>query len=415
MTATKRRWSFRARLTALIAAVFVTGGVVLLGVQYVLVHQLFHTAIGDITGCIEGEGVTVTAGDVRAGSASCEDPIDLGPAGGIGSSAGSTAVVTRDDGYAVFVQQSNALSQEVLSGLLFWSVATLLIFTGVAIVVASWLSRRPFARIGQITDTTKRITRDDLHQRLGLPGPADEIKELGDTIDTMLDRLEASFSQQARFITNASHELRTPLTTTRAALEIPLTQGKVPKDLEPAIQRALDANQRSEQLIAALLQLARTTTTRPAGGQARTELVPIVEQSLIRHQDDINAAHLTVTNKLDDAAVRSADPTLLALAIDNLIDNAIRHNTDHGALHVATGTTGEHTWIEVTNSGPEFSSEEAARLVEPFNRGQRTRTAAGGRSLGLGLTLVQNIAESAGATLALSPGPAGGLIARIAF
>src|SRR5690625_7255417 len=83
------------------------------------------------------------------------------------------------------------LSQEVLSGLLLWSIVTLLGFTLVAVVAASWLSRRSFARIGQITTTTKRITRDDLHQRLDLPGPADEIKELGDTIDTMLDGLQA--------------------------------------------------------------------------------------------------------------------------------------------------------------------------------------------------------------------------------
>src|SRR5699024_6346004 len=119
------------------------------------------------------------------------------------------------------------LSQEVLSGLLLWSVVILLAFTAVAVVLAVWLSRRSFVRIGQITATTQRITRDDLHQRLALSGPADEIKELADTIDTMLDRLEASFIQQERFITNASHELRTPLTTTRTALEIPLTQGQV--------------------------------------------------------------------------------------------------------------------------------------------------------------------------------------------
>ncbi len=406
MTATthKRRWGIRTRLTALIAVVFVTGGIALLSVQYLLVQGLFDTAIDGVVGCISQDesGLTVIAGD-DVDTAQCRSIIEATDAAENSAHPGDASVI---------IEQTTQLSQEVLSGLLLWSVVTLLVFTIVAVVAASWLSRRSFARIGQITDTTKRITRNDLHQRLDLPGPADEIKELGDTIDTMLDGLEASFTQQERFITNASHELRTPLTTTRTALEIPLEQGRVPEHLEPAIRRALDANQRSEQLISALLQLARTSAIKPAHAAEPVQLSEVIERSLAEHEVDIDAEDLSVTTELT-AASASADPMLLALAIDNLIDNAIRHNHHGGTVRITTGTTLKRPWAQISNSGLVMTEEEAAALIEPFNRGQSTRTATTGRSLGLGLTLVQNVTESLGGTLSLAPNSDGGLTARI--
>ncbi|WP_366505410.1 sensor histidine kinase [Tessaracoccus sp.] len=261
------------------------------------------------------------------------------------------------------------------------------------------------------------MTRDDLHRRLDLPGPADEIKELSDTIDSMLDRLEMSFAQQERFIANASHELRTPLTTTRAALEIPLAQGRVPDHLLPAITRALEANRRSEQLIAALLRLARTAhrAEAPDHPGERTDLALVVADSRRRLGAEIEAAGLTVTTSTSAARVSGVDESLLALAVDNLVDNAIRHNDDRARMHIATGETGDRAWLEIANSGPHLTDTEAARLVEPFNRGPDTRTAPAGRSLGLGLTLVQDVTISLGGTVTLRPARDGGLIARIEF
>jgi signal transduction histidine kinase len=401
----KRRWSFRTRLTALIAAVFVTGGVALLSVQYFLVQGLFDTAISGVVSCVtDNSGITVVAGD----------GIDTDQCRAITEATGATENSENPSAASVVIEQTTQLSQDVLSGLLVWSVVTLLIFAVVAVAAASWLSGRSFARIGQITDTTKRITRHDLHQRLDLPGPSDEIKELGDTIDTMLDGLEASFTQQERFITNASHELRTPLTTIRAALEIPLEQGRVPEHLEPAIRRALDANQRSEHLITALLQLARASTVAPDDAQEPVRLSELIERCLTEHAPDIETARLTVSTEFT-ATSASADPVLVGLAIDNLIDNAIRHNHDGGTLSVSTGTAAERPWVEISNSGPTMTEGEAARLIEPFNRGPSTRTAAAGRGLGLGLTLVQNITQSLGGTLPLSPLPDGGLTGRLTF
>ncbi|MFT4286462.1 sensor histidine kinase [Nocardioides sp.] len=410
--ATKRRWSFRTRLTALIAVVFVAGGIALLGVQYLLVRGLFDTAIDTLAGCADGTSITFVGSD--------DPPTDSGCTeirGGVDDS-GHGQISVGTDGTSVLVQQTTSLSREVLSGLLVWSIATLAVFTVVAVVAASWLSRRSFARIGQITDTARRITRDGLRQRLRLPGPADEIKELGDTIDAMLDGLEASFTRQERFIANASHELRTPLTTTRTALEIPLEQGRVPGHLEAAVRRALDANRRSEQLIAALLRLARATVVPtapddPDDPEGPVDLPAVVEHSLASRADDIEAANLTVTTSLAPASVTGVDPTLLTLAIDNLVENAVRHNHREGTIHIATGATDDRAWVEIGNSGPMLTPQETTRLTEPFNRGRDTRTIAGTRSLGLGLTLVQSIAETHEGMLTLTPRDGGGLVVRL--
>ncbi len=405
MSAAKRRWSFRTRLTSLIAVVFVAGGVGLLGVQYLLVQGLFDSAIGDINSCTIVDGVPVRGG-AAVDPSSCNAPVGQGE--------------------IAFAEQGARLSQEVLSGLLFWSLVTLAVFTAAAVFVASWLSRRSFARIGQITEATQRITRDDLHERLDLPGPNDEIKELGDTIDGMLDRLDAAFTHQERFIMNASHELRTPLATTRTALEIPLVQGHVPEHLEPAIRRALDANRRSERLVTALLQLAQSTKVQSQRGVLAGEatpgrlvavapLVPLLEDGLDRSRARVAERHLSVTQALSPAAVSGIDEHLLTLAIDNLIANAINHNVEGGTVSVACGEQDARAWLEIANTGAVYDAQQAARLIEPFNRGHHTRTTGAGGSVGLGLTLVQDIADAVGARFTLSPRPGGGLVARLDF
>ncbi len=414
MTPKTRRWGFRARLTALTAAVFVIGGMALLGVQYLLVDGLFTSAIDGITDCEEGAGPV--GGDMGELPLGCEpvayaqvNPVDIPVPAGNDVGDGERVSVE------LIVHQSNALSEEVLSGLVMWSIVTLLAFALVAVLAASWLSRRPFARIRQITGTTKRITRDDLDQRLDLPGPSDEIKELGDTIDGMLDGLEAAFTQQERFVTNASHELRTPLTISRTALEVPLAQGEVPAHLEPAVRRALDANARSETLIAALLQLARASSRSQADAVEAVDLAALVTRVVGQHQNAVAEAKLSVTVTSGAAQVTSSNQVLLELAVGNLVDNAVRHNIEGGSICVTTGSSEGAPWLEVSNTGPALTSDQVARLTEPFNRGDHTRTTAGAKGVGLGLSLVQNIAESAGATLNLSPGPSGGLTARLDF
>ncbi|MFT3875262.1 MAG: HAMP domain-containing sensor histidine kinase [Propioniciclava sp.] len=390
-----RRWGFHERLTALIAGVFIIGGAVLLTVQYVLVHQLLTSGVA-----------TITAGGASPGAPTPDifqvDVIDVpGPEDFTGSQEAS---------WELTVLTTSHLSQEVLSALLGWSVVILVLFAGLAVLAARWLSQRSLGRITHITATTRAITRDDLHRRLELPGPVDEIKELGDTIDDMLDRLEEAFTRQEQFVAAASHELRTPLTATRAALEIPLEQGRFEAGVEPAVRRALAANARSESLIAALLTLARTTGD-PAPAEGRpVDLTALVQAAVTERAPDAERRGLrtTVTGGTVGAVV---DPTLATMLIGNLVENAIRHNLDGGEIRAEVLGDGTGAVLVLGNDGRLLTQAETARLTEPFHRGDRTRIA--GPGAGLGLTLAEAITRRLGGVLLLRPREGGGLTVEL--
>jgi signal transduction histidine kinase len=301
-------------LVALTAGVFIIGGAALLGVQYLLVRQLFAQSIStstiarvDDNGHIESRDVGGAQGDGGHSICSLGDWLcAIQVEHGIGITWNGSGI------QSVMVEQTTTLSQRVLSGLLVWSVVVLAVFAVLAVLAARWLSKRSLDRIADITAATRQISSDDLRRRLDLSGPADEIKELGDTIDGMLDRLEDAFTRQDRFIAGASHELRTPLTTTRALLEIPLAQGRVPADLEPALRGALAANQRSDRLIAALLALARARhqdagwAGGPDGGSA--DLAATADLVLAERATDIAARGLRLTARTEAEAPAAAEP-----------------------------------------------------------------------------------------------------------
>lgn len=373
----RRPRGFRTRLTVLIATVLVAGGAGLLGVQYLLLRGAFAGALAGTSTelCVD-----------RGDASTCE--------------SSTTAVEGGIDGWGA------ALSQDVLSRMLLWSAVTLLGFTAVAVVSARWLSGRSLGRIAEISATARTIGQGDLGRRLDLPGPDDEIRDLGRTIDAMLDRLQDAFTAQDRFVTNASHELRTPLTTTRVALEIPLAQGVVPDDLRPVFDRALRATGRSEELITALLDLARSGL--PGTGEPRPcDLAAAVRDAL----DDTAAAGPAVTVGGDDGPVLAAstNPVALRLAVANLVENALAHGDApvDVTLHRDEATVA----VAVSNAGPVLTAEQVARLREPFARGDRTRL--DGAGLGLGLSLVDAVARAHGGALDLRPQPGGGLHAGL--
>lgn len=292
------------------------------------------------------------------------------------------------------------------NGLLLWSVVVLVAFTGVAAAIAFWLARRSLDRIGEVTAAARDISERDLGRRLALPGPDDEIKELGDTIDGMLDRLQSAFTAQDRFVANASHELRTPLTTTRTALEIPLEQGAVPADLQANMQRALRATEQSERLITALLALARART-------GLEEVEPVELRTLIEDQvDDLDAQEIEVHTNLRDLTVEG-DAVLLARAVRNLLENGIRHNVPGGELWVRCRRERGRAIIEVENTGAQITPATVQLLTEPFYRGDASRTSAGPDGTGLGLAIVQSIAKTHGGEVRLRARKGGGLIAAI--
>lgn len=377
-------WGFRTRLALIITGAIVVAGACLLAAQYLVVQALLASAM-------------------TATSISCA--VDAAPAPGVNmpdqERTGCEVATSGGAGAAhAVLQQSIFVSDEVSRGLVVWSVVLLVAFAVVAAAIASWLARRSLDRIGEVTAATREITERDLDRRLELPGPNDEIKELGDTIDGMLDRLQLAFAAQDRFVANASHELRTPLTTTRTALEIPLRQGDVPDDLTPALQRALRATAQSERLIAALLSLAQ--------GRADPRRMESLDLSaLVREQ----IATTAPTAELKDPGSRTpvvADRPLLERAVHNLLDNAVRHNLPAEGkvwVRIAAGL------VEVENTGRPLDPETVALLTEPFYRGDATRI--NGEGVGLGLAIVDSIATTHGGRLRLRPRPGGGLIARL--
>ena len=404
-----RRLSFRTRLTLTITGVFVAAGATLLVVQNIVVQQLFSSAIDTTmtvcsvdSGTWSGEAPAPKSGDFLYGDqvTGCQfveayrgDAVSSGTAGAV-------------------IQQSRFLVDVVSSGLLFWSVIVLLAFTGGAAALAYWLAKRSLGRIAEVTSAAQNISEHALDRRLGLPGPDDEIKELGDTFDGMLDRLQLAFAAQDRFVANASHELRTPLTVMRTALEIPLEQGDVPKRLEPALRRALRATGQSERLISALLVLARSRTE--LTGSDRIDLAAVVSDQLDELADAAALRGIHVTRELAETSV-VGEPALVERAVRNLLDNAIRHNVDDGELAVTLRVDDGLAVLEVANTGATLTRAGAAMLAEPFHRGDHSRLEGDRDGVGLGLAIVTSIAGAHGGGLDLEPREGGGLIATLAL
>lgn len=417
--------SFRTRLVIIIAGVFIAAGAALLAVQYLVVQQLFASAIDTTAAsCVPALSITQVAPET--------DGTDIGSLSPLTDSSGlvygttgtgcayfaETAdvadftiaapmqTVALDAVEGAVLQQSTFLADEVGGGLLLWSIVVLVAFTGVAAAIAFWLARRSLDRIGEVTAAARDISERDLGRRLDLPGPDDEIKELGDTIDGMLDRLQSAFTAQDRFVANASHELRTPLTTTRTALEIPLEQGAVPAELQANMQRALRATEQSERLITALLALARART-------GLDEVEPVELRELIADEvDDLDAREITVHTSLRELTVEG-EPVLLARAVRNLLENGIRHNVPDGELWVRCRRERGRAIVEVENTGAVIAPATVELLTEPFYRGDASRTSAGPDGTGLGLAIVQSIAKTHAGDVRLRARKGGGLIAAI--
>ena len=421
-----RRMSFRTRLVVTIAAVFIAAGAALLSVQYLVVQSLFASAISTTAAsCVPVSSITQVAPGTPATDStdvSGVTPLTDGLLYGAVSTGCSYFAETADiAGFqpatplqsvsldaveGAVLQQSTFLADEVGGGLLLWSIVVLVAFTGVAAAIAFWLARRSLDRIGEVTAAARDISERDLGRRLDLPGPDDEIKELGDTIDGMLDRLQSAFTAQDRFVANASHELRTPLTTTRTALEIPLEQGAVPDELQANMRRALRATEQSERLITALLALARART-----GLDHVE--PVELSALVQGEiDEVDAGDVEVHVALRTLTVEG-DTILLARAVRNLLENAVRHNVQGGEIWVRSRRERGRAIIEVENTGAQIAPATVALLTEPFYRGDASRTASGPDGTGLGLAIVQSIAKTHEGEVRLRPRKGGGLIAAI--
>jgi signal transduction histidine kinase len=263
-----------------------------------------------------------------------------------------------------------------------------------------------------MTTATRAISEDSLHQRLAVPGPGDELKDLGDTIDSLLERLEAAFDAQRNFVASASHELRTPLTLERAMLEVALADPDASAvTLRAVCEDVLATGQQQELLIEALLTLARSQ--RGLDHRHPADLADITRDILDARTPDATALGLAITASINPAPVLG-DARLLQRMAANLIDNAIRHNITGGRIGAQVTTSGGYATLTVTNTGPIIQPVQAARLLQPFERLSTTRSAET-EGLGLGLSIVAAIAKAHHATVAISPQPDGGLSIYVTF
>jgi signal transduction histidine kinase len=285
----------------------------------------------------------------------------------------------------------------------------------VAAAAIGWLiAGRVLRPLSTITAAARRISASSLHERLALHGPDDELKELGDTLDSLFARLEASFDAQRRFAANASHELRTPLTRERTLLQVTLADPAATTGTWQAVSRELlTSNAEQERLIEALLTLASSEAG--PGESEPLDLAAVTSEALAVARPAIGRLGLHVQTAIQPALL-AGDPLLVQQLVTNLIDNAVRHNVPGGDIQIATTTSSsDHAVLSVVNSGPVIPPTEVDRLFQPFERLGPRPARRDGHGHGLGLSIVRAIAGAHGATVGARARPGGGLAVDVTF
>ncbi len=326
----------------------------------------------------------------------------------------STTAVTVTDGDSA---EHEELEREVRTSVRNEALESLLVRSGLVLVgltvvsgFAGWIVAGVVLRpVHRITDIAQRASTTNLDQRVHLEGPDDELKQMADTFDSMLDRLQSGIDARRRFSANAAHELRTPLTVIRTATEVGLAgpEAPSPETLAEVAADIRSATIQAEQLIERLLELARSEH-----GVQQSDVIDmraLVQDALNQVEPAARARDLVVQADLVPASVRG-DPTLIDLAVANLLTNAVRYNRDGGTLRVETRAQPGAAVVEITSDGDTISADGVAELVRPFVRGEGARLGDGSqRGAGLGLSIVQAVADAHGGTLALAARPEGGL------
>ena len=291
--------------------------------------------------------------------------------------------------------------------------AIALAIMGAASIGLGWLiAGRILRPLGTITATVRDISATNLHRRLALGGPEDEFKELADTFDGLLARLDAAFQSQRQFVANASHELRTPLARLKTLAQVALADPHASAaSLREAHLRVLASEQQLEELIEALLNLA--SSQRGLERYESVDLAAIADQALASRRAEIERRALQVHATLGPAQVEG-NPQLVERLVANLIDNAVRHNTVGGQVEVKTISDARRVVLSVANDGPIVPESELERLSRPFQRLGTERTSQGGGQ-GLGLSIVHAIAGAHGATVSTRARPDGGLEIEVGF
>jgi signal transduction histidine kinase len=303
--------------------------------------------------------------------------------------------------------QAHAQSSAALNQLLINSGIALGLMALISIWLGWLVAGRALRPLRTIASTAREISASNLHRRLDLEGPDDEIKQLGNTFDDLLGRLEASFHAQRQFVANASHELRTPLTLERALVEVALADPDADiTSLRQMGEQVLAVGAQQERLIEALLTLSRSQ--RGLDRHEPVDLLAIMREAL----DTVDEEGLTIATRLEPAAT-TGDPRLLERLVANLVANAVRHNRPSGRIEVRTETRAGRALLTIENTGPTIPPNELDRLFQPFQRLEGSRTNSHG--LGLGLSIVSAITDAHRATITTDAPADGGLRIEVSF
>lgn len=305
--------------------------------------------------------------------------------------------------------------QELIDGILGaltrYSIIALVVIGLLAVALGYFVAGRALSPLHKITRTARRLSERSLHERIALGGPDDEIKELADTFDDMLARLHHAFDSQRRFVANASHELRTPLAINRTLLEVALGDPEASADLKAVGRTLMETNTRHERLIEGLLFLAKSD--RELSAQTAVDLGEVSHTVLSQLNREITEAGLALRADVHQAPM-VGDPVLLERLVANLLENAIRYNTEEGEIVIRSGTHDGAPAVQVENPGQVIAAYEVKGLFEPFRRGSGDRVQSR-HSAGLGLSIVRSVVRAHNGELRAWPRPGGGLVVTVRF
>jgi len=404
------RVTVRARLTATYGLVFLVAGIALLGVTYVLMDATLKKQPVNASIVLEttsSDGLPRAVKEALAGVSIDKNALSKALAGRALTPQQREQLQHRLD---LAERLQDDFNQRTLNSLLTRGGIAVGIVTVIGLWVGWLMAGRTLRPLKQITATARRVADRNLHERIGLSGPRDELRELADTFDDMLGRLDAAFDGQRRFVANASHELRTPLAVNRTLIEVAMGRPGAPAALVELGETLLSVNARHERLIDGLLTLAKSE-------QAVADPVPVDLASIasrVSEQFTGSALESSVTLEYAGApAPTQGDPVLLERLTQNLVENAIRHNSPGGGgwVRVTTATVEGQAVLTVTNTGPAVPPYEVSGLFEPFRRlAGRVSSAQG---TGLGLSIVRSVARAHFGDVRAEPRTGGGLVVSV--
>ncbi|WP_031075933.1 sensor histidine kinase [Streptomyces sp. NRRL S-118] len=379
------RPTIRIRLTLLYGGMFLIAGILLLSIIYLLAAQALHIGSELPFRMVEG----TLSSDI------CNFP--PGPPSAEEANRAMNACV-------------NQQRQHALDDLLRRSLFALLGLSIIAFAFGYAMAGRVLSPLGKITRTARNVAGTDLSRRIELDGPDDELKELADTFDDMLDRLERAFTAQRRFVANASHELRTPLAINRTLLEVQLSDPDAPVELHQLGRTLLATNERSEQLVEGLLLLARSDNQ--IVERKAVDLSEVASRAIEQVRVEAEAKGVEIRGERAPAVVQGNGVLLERIAL-NLVQNAVRYNVpEDGWVEVTTEAQHGQAVLVVSNTGPVVPAYEIDNLFEPFRRLRQERTGSD-KGVGLGLSIARSVARAHGGRIIAEPREGGGLVMRV--